>query len=387
MKRQLITLILVVLVMLSVNYVHAHSGSNSYLEISHNSVSQPSQNHSLSAQWKVPLEDLDKALDLDRNGDAALSWQELQLDSSRIRELMLSELIIKLDSQICELEAGQQMLENLSSGLYLVLPLEVLCHAAVANGTFTVEYGFPFLTDASSRTLVNLASGEAAYTSVLSPQQPTAQWQLQSNRDLSPLLSGFWHFLQQGVWHILIGVDHILFLATLLFPVVLRANHSNPSPLSSLAAVLPDTVKVITAFTVAHSITLTLAAGKWVQLPVDFVETSIAVSVVVGAMLALTPAMDRWRWLLALGFGFIHGFGFANVMFDLMLPLVSLGTTIFAFNLGVELGQLFLVMVGLPLLYLLGKKPAVSLLSLRLSMMIVAGLGMVWVSERGASFM
>ena len=123
------------------------------------------------------------------------------------------------------------------------------------------------------------------------------------------------------------------------------------------------------------------------QLPVDFVETSIAVSVVVGAMLALTPAMDRWRWLLALGFGFIHGFGFANVMFDLMLPLVSLGTTIFAFNLGVELGQLFLVMVGLPLLYLLGKKPAVSLLSLRLSMMIVAGLGMVWVSERGASFM
>ena len=111
--------------------------------------------------------------------------------------------------------------------------------------------------------------------------------------------------------------------------------------------------KVVTAFTIAHSITLSLAALGVISLPSRWVESAIAASVVLAALNNVYPLVYAGRWAIAFGFGLIHGFGFASVLADLGLPQESLLLALVAFNLGVELGQLVIVGVFLPFAYAL----------------------------------
>src|SRR5437763_105329 len=138
-------------------------------------------------------------------------------------------------------------------------------------------------------------------------------------------------FLPAGVHHILIGPDHLLFLVGLLL----------------LGGSFRQLAWVVTAFTVAHSITLSLAALNIVSPPARLVEPAIALSIVyVGAdNLLIKGGRDVRAWI-AFAFGFIHGFGFANVLREMDLPARALGWSLFAFNIGVEAGQLLVVAGG-----------------------------------------
>ncbi len=151
---------------------------------------------------------------------------------------------------------------------------------------------------------------------------------------------GFVSFLRLGVEHILEGWDHLLFLLVLL----LRGGHW-----LSLA-------KIVTAFTVAHSITLALAALDIVVLPARLVEAVIALSIAVVAAenLFLRPVVVR-RWLVSFCFGLVHGFGFSSVLRELGLPAHGLLLSLFGFNAGVELGQALVVALALPALALVRK--------------------------------
>ena len=137
-------------------------------------------------------------------------------------------------------------------------------------------------------------------------------------------------FVASGVHHILIGPDHLLFLVGLLL----------------LGGTLRRLVVVVSAFTVAHSITLSLAALNLVTPPPWIVEPAIALSIVyVGAdNLTVRGGRDMRAWI-AFAFGLIHGFGFANVLREMELPPRALGWSLFSFNLGVEIGQLFVVVI------------------------------------------
>jgi hypothetical protein len=158
------------------------------------------------------------------------------------------------------------------------------------------------------------------------------------------------------VWHIWVGFDHILFLLSLLLPAVLLWR---PAPLRQWApqpqfrAAFTDVLKIVSAFTVAHSITLSLATLGLVALPSRWVESSIAVSVVLAALNNVFPLFHGRRWAVAFGFGLIHGFGFASVLADLGLPRNILALALVGFNLGVEAGQLAIVAVFLPLAFVL----------------------------------
>jgi hydrogenase/urease accessory protein HupE len=138
-------------------------------------------------------------------------------------------------------------------------------------------------------------------------------------------------FVPSGVRHILIGPDHLLFLVGLLL----------------LGGSVRRLLLVVTAFTIAHSITLSLAALGMVIPPARAIEPAIALSVVyVGAdnLLVSGGGRDTRGWI-AFAFGLIHGFGFANVLREMDLPSRALGWTLFGFNLGVEVGQLFVVVI------------------------------------------
>jgi hydrogenase/urease accessory protein HupE len=138
------------------------------------------------------------------------------------------------------------------------------------------------------------------------------------------------HFVPEGVHHILIGPDHILFLIGLLL----------------MGGSLRRLLLVVTAFTLAHSVTLSLAALNVLNPPARLIEPAIALSIVyVGAdNLLVKDGRDVRAWI-ALGFGLIHGFGFANVLREMDLPSQALGWSLFSFNLGVEIGQLFVVVI------------------------------------------
>ena len=189
-------------------------------------------------------------------------------------------------------------------------------------------------------------------------------------------LSVVGQFLAEGVHHIFIGPDHILFVVGLLL----------------LGGTLRQLLKIVTAFTLAHSITLVLATLGLVTLSSRLVESTIALSIVFVGVHALlksgaggdkTAAADA-RLLFAFGFGLIHGFGFASVLSELELPRHALGWSLFSFNVGVEVGQACIVLAIAPLLALLRAraKPVVTHRALTAGSLAVIAAGAFWFVQR-----
>ena len=225
-----------------------------------------------------------------------------------------------------------------------------------------------FPEDPQSRTIVLLYSGDKlVQESVLDASHPRFVWSAQQAPE--PSLSVARRFVQEGVAHIFAGQDHILFVIALLL----------------LGGSLRQLAKIITAFTLAHTVTLCLAATKTLTLSPAIVEPLIALSIVaVGVDNLLTKPGERdFRALMALGFGLIHGFGFAGALTEIGLPKEALGLSLGAFNIGVELGQLTIVLMVAPALALLTKRaPQAGRRAMLAGTVTVILLGALWFFQR-----
>jgi hypothetical protein len=184
------------------------------------------------------------------------------------------------------------------------------------------------------------------------------------------------------VWHIWIGFDHVLFLLALLLPAVLMHESGRWQAVAHFRPVFWDVVRTVTSFTVAHSITLSLAALGVVSLPSRLVEATIALSVLLAALNNVRPVIEQWRWVMAFAFGLIHGFGFASVLGDLGLPREGLLLALVGFNLGVEAGQLAIVAVFLPLAFMLRGTATYRRGLMSGGSLVVALLALAWLVER-----
>ena len=242
-----------------------------------------------------------------------------------------------------------------------------------------LSYSLLFELDALHRGLVQVQSSELTQTSIFSPER--RGWRVVLDRP-QPWQT-FATYLRDGIWHIWIGIDHILFLISLLLPAVLRRSAARWQPVERFDQAFLGTVKVVTAFTLAHSITLTLAVLGVIRLPSRLVESAIAVSVIGAALNNLRPLITRRLWLVAFGFGLIHGFGFASVLADLGLPQDALLLALFSFNLGVELGQLAVVALFMPLAFLLRETSVYPRVIVRLGSLLIVAMATVWLLERG----
>jgi hydrogenase/urease accessory protein HupE len=182
---------------------------------------------------------------------------------------------------------------------------------------------FPY--DPNHQTFVNLYEGEALTQAILDRGRPTFEYFAGTRQGVTAVIR---RFVPAGVHHILIGPDHLLFLVGLLL----------------LGGTVRQLLLVVTSFTLAHSITLSLAALNIVSPPARIIEPAIALSIVyVGADNLLAAGGRDVRAWIAFAFGFIHGFGFANVLREMDLPRRALGWSLFSFNVGVEIGQLAVV--------------------------------------------
>jgi hypothetical protein len=193
----------------------------------------------------------------------------------------------------------------------------------------------------------------------------------------------FGDYVRHGIWHIWIGFDHILFLLSLLLPAVLVYRDRQWQGRSTFRAAALDVLKIVTAFTLAHSITLTLATLGMVALPSRLVESAIAASVVLAALNNLWPLFHGRRALVAFAFGLIHGFGFASVLLDLGLPKSALLLSLVGFNAGVELGQIAIVALFLPLAFLARNTVLYRRGILGAGSCMIALLALAWLAERG----
>ena len=319
----------------------AHKASDSYLtvELSGNAV---------AVRWDIALRDLEFALPggLDADGNGEITWGELRARHDALIAFALRGLSIERGGA-CVLRPGTLQVDEHTDGAYAVLAFTGECPAA--HGEVSLRYGLLFEVDALHRGLLNLKLDGAEHAAVFSPTRPAQQF---TAGEVSRW-SQFSQYVVEGVWHIWIGFDHILFLLALLLPAVLRHEDGGWRGVARFGEALREVLWVVTAFTVAHSITLSLAALGVVALPSRFVESAIAASVVVAALNNLKPVVEHRRWMAAFGFGLIHGFGFASVLAELGLPAGALALSLFGFNLGVEIGQLVIVGVFLPAAFLL----------------------------------
>jgi len=184
--------------------------------------------------------------------------------------------------------------------------------------------------------------------------------------DLGSTRTGWIAFIAMGAEHILSGPDHLLFLLALL----------------ALAKGIWPIVRIVTGFTLAHSITLSLAALGIVDVPARIVEPLIAATIIwVALENLLAPAQPRWRWLIAALFGLVHGLGFASALTELGLPREAMVRALIGFNVGVELGQLAFVAVVMPAVIWLARPARFPRLPQVLSI-LVAAMGAVWLVER-----
>jgi len=186
----------------------------------------------------------------------------------------------------------------------------------------------------------------------------------------------------QGVWHIWIGIDHILFLLALMLPTVLVRERDGWRPVNTFSHAFLNLLKIVTVFTVAHSITLLLAALDVIALPSRLVESIIALSIILVALNNIFGKVREGSLLIILALGLFHGLGFASVMGNLPFRMVDLLRIVIGFNIGVELGQVAIVAVLFPLLFLLRRSSLYQPLVLRGASVVLALIAGLWFVQR-----
>jgi hydrogenase/urease accessory protein HupE len=269
------------------------------------------------------LHDFDVAHDLgitpvERLHDAAF----LAEHAASIRALLADRLQISGDNKLLKPEWGapEVLLDRQAVRVVLRFP-------GIAPGRISISADmFPY--DPMHQTFVNFyEDGSLTRQIILNHTKPHVDHVPGTGQDALSVVA---RFVPEGIHHILIGPDHILFLIGLLL----------------LGGSMRRLLLVVTSFTVAHSITLTLAALNVFTPPARIIEPAIALSIVYVGFdnLLVREGRDVRAWI-AFSFGFIHGFGFANVLREMDLPRSALGWSLFSFNFGVEIGQMLVVLI------------------------------------------
>jgi len=347
----------------------AHKPSDAYLTLVRD-------DSALTGRWDVALRDLDLALGLDANGDGEITWGEVRAQHDAIATLAMQRLSLSSGGEKCALRVTGLEIDSHTDGTYAVLNLAGGCPHP--GPTLAVEYSLLFDLDPQHRGLLNFVEAGESRSVVFSAEHPR---QVVGGETGGPLAQ-FATYLHEGVWHIWLGYDHILFLVSLLLPAVLVRREGRWQSVPDFSGAFWDVARVVTAFTVAHSITLTLAALGVVALPSRWVESAIALSVVLAALNNVFPIVERGRWIAAFAFGLLHGFGFAGALQDLGLPTGSLALSLAGFNIGVELGQLAIVAAFLPVAFAFRSTFAYRRVVLAGGSAVIVAIAGVWLAER-----
>ena len=356
----------------------AHQASDAYLRAGVDAQGQ------LALQVDVALRDLDTVLELDANADGKLSWGEVRTREADIAGHVADRL--RLDDGRCRLRALPGLaLDRKADGVYALLHYASDCAAA---GAPALDYGLFRDTDPTHRGLLvvldaqgqpggplrSLKPGDAPLRLALTTGSThVTPGDAEAPADAAPALG----FFGEGLHHILIGADHVLFLICLLLPLVLGPDARH----GGWRGRLWPLVGLVTAFTVGHSITLGLASLRVLSVSPSVIEPLIAVTIALTALDNIRPFLGRRRAFAAFAFGLIHGFGFAGPLIELQLAPLAMAGALLQFNLGVEAGQLIVVAAATLLLWPLRERGRAGPW-LRSGSAFAGIVALVWLGER-----
>lgn len=351
---------------------HAHQPGNSRL------VLRVQGDGTAELRWDVALADADLAVQLDAHGnqDGVVDPAEAAAGESALFAYAQARLRLSTGEHDCPLAARRPLqVATRPSGRSLVLRFTAAC---AAGEPVTLHSQLMLDADASHRSLLRAQWGEATpQAGVLSAERPRFTVQAQRTQGQT-----FSTYFVEGIYHVLSGWDHLLFLLGLFLPVALRWDGQRWQPLASPTQALKAASVVVTAFTIAHAATLCLAALGVLSLPTRWVESTVAASVLFTGLNNLRPVVTQRLWLLAACFGLIHGSAIAGALLELGLPAEGRVAALLGFNLGVEAAQLGLVLLGLPLALALRRWPGYAAVILKLGSVLVALAGLIWFLDR-----
>ena len=359
------------LLLLTASMIQARRGNESHLMLT-------LQSQRVQGEWEVSRHDL----------AAMLKHAEPMVDGPAMTTL-LQHLRIGTDGTSCALEAPRHTSGQRSTGETLVMHFEATCGGSPRQ--LTVDLNSLFAADPKHLVLLKLQMRDLERTAALSADSARQVFTLGTLHWTERLASD----MRSGAWHIWTGFDHLLFLLALLLPAVLlpsaplhptSSRHGTEPAARTLPSVLLEVLKVVTAFTLAHSLTLTLAGLSLVSLPPRLTESVIALSVLLAAALNLRSGDNVPRWTMAFAFGLIHGFGFASALGELDASGSTLALTLLGFNVGVEFGQLACVAVFIPLAFLLRQRSWYRSIAVRGGSVAIALLAGLWFAERAFEF-
>ena len=338
MLRILVSLILLIT---AAGTACAHLASDSYLRI------EIGQDGPVGGQWDIALRDLDAAIGIDADQDGAITWGELRAKTKEIEDYAFGRLTLTGRSGACRLTPTGLMVDRHAGYAYAVLPFVTECPHRTA---ITLHYRLLFDLDPSHRGLLTVAGLGATKSAVLTPDH--ADVVLESGPE--SVVDQAVQFFAFGFEHILLGYDHLLFIAVLLVMTAMhRDNRANWVGIDRLGRVLVETIKVLTAFTLAHAIVLTPAVLGAVSVPARLVEPAVAMTIMLAAIDNLYPILPRLRWQVAFLFGLIHGLSFASIIGPMQLPPSGFAVALASFNSGVEGGQIALALLLVPIVFVL----------------------------------
>ena len=347
----------------------AHSTSTSFLLID-----SPSNDAPVNVRWDLSINDLIWAVFVDRDYNGEVTWQEIQDARPALTGGILSQIAVQRGGVPCGLRLQDFALAKRAEQNFLSAVLKADCPR---KGLLGVSGALFMSGDASQRVLLSVSRGSEQITGVMSAAEPG--W---AEPARASAWDSFARFVGEGVWHVALGYDHIAFVLLLLLPSVMRPVNGKWEGASGLAQVARDMATIITAFTIAHSTTLALAVTGTVKLPIQPIEVAIAASIAVAAGLNLLPRMSKWRLPLAFSFGFVHGFGFANALKEVDAGGTSLLPLLGGFNIGVEIAQLCIVALVLPLIYSMRTTRWYANAVLPLGSCALGAAGLVWLVQR-----
>jgi hypothetical protein len=367
---------------------HAHTGKQSYVYLQ-------IFDESIVGRVEYPVGDLNRLFDLGIDEDDVDQAIE---DAETQRAFLENYTDEHLDLFPEDGEPGDWTLSfgeisglEASNGGYTTLEFEIEQRFAPTPRVFQVDYdgiieadperdAFLLIqTDFGSGTFNNEADEFVRFT---------ADSTLQTiDLDDPSFWKGLGGTIDLGVEHIRIGTDHILFVLALVLPsamVFVRRTDGErgtwePSP--SFTSSLWRVIKIATMFTIAHSITLAIGGFEILDLSPRLVESIIAISIAIAALHNIHPIWPNREWIMAFGFGLFHGFGFAGLLSELGLTESDRLVSLLGFNLGVEIGQVAIILMVFPVLYLMRRTRAFVPL-MNVGSVVLALIALAWATER-----
>jgi HupE / UreJ protein len=346
----------------------AHIASNGFVVAS-------VQGQEITGSIELAVRDVELAIGVDANHDGKVTWGELRASQPQLLQYIAQHLLFVTPEGACTLQLGALRVNDRVDGRYAWLPLAAHCPNVVSR--LSIRYSLLADIDPSHRGLLTLTAGEVAQSGVLGGASGPA-FEVYSPSAWRTVVA----YLQAGIWHIWSGIDHLLFLISLLLPAVLVRRGTRWEPVLAARPAVFSILKVVTAFTLAHSITLTLAALNVVRLPSRLTESVIAASIIVAALNNIFPVVTDSRARIAFAFGLLHGFGFASVLADMGLPSGARLLSLLSFNLGIETGQLAVVLAVMPVVYAIRASGLYRRAVLPWGSAVIAVVALVWLLQR-----